>query len=95
MPDGDFSAISILFPLGTFTGNQSSIPYGGSKAMALRMADKYVSLGGSIETSCEVTDLTIERKQVKNVKNRDGSSFTGDHFIAACDARVLHERLLK
>jgi hypothetical protein len=45
MPDGNFSAISILFPLGTFTGNQSSIPYGGSKALAMRMVDKYISRG--------------------------------------------------
>jgi phytoene dehydrogenase-like protein len=95
MPDGNYSAISILFPLGTFTGNQSSIPYGGSKALAMRMVDKYVSLGGKIETSCEVTDLTIKRKQVDTVHCRNGKSFTGDYFIAACDAKVLYERLLK
>jgi phytoene dehydrogenase-like protein len=95
MPDGDFSAISILFPLGTFTGNQSSIPYGGSKAMAMRMLDKYVSLGGKVETSCEVTDLTIQGKQVNKINCRKGNSFTGDYFIAACDANVLYESLLK
>jgi len=95
MPEGDFSAISILFPLGTFTGDQSSIPYGGSKAMAMRMMDKYVSLGGQLETSCEVTDVTIEGKQVSKVNCRNGQSFAGDYFIAACDANVLYERLLK
>jgi len=95
MPDGDFSAISVLFPLGTFTGNQSSIPYGGSKAMAMRMVDKYVSLGGKVETSCEVRDLTIKRGKVNNIYCRNGKSFTGEYFIAACDANVLYERLLK
>ena len=95
MPEGDFSAISILFPLGTFTGNQSSIPYGGSKAMALRMVDKYVSLGGKIETSCEATDLSIKGKKVDKIHCSNGKSFAGDYFIAACDAKVLYEKLLK
>jgi phytoene dehydrogenase-like protein len=95
MPEENFSAISVLFPLGTFTGNQSSIPYGGSKAMAMRMVDKYVSLGGKVETSCEVTDLTIKRRQVNKMNCRNGKSFTGDYFIAACDAKVLYEKLLK
>ena len=95
MPEGDFSAISILFPIGTFTGDQSSIPYGGSKAMAMRMMDKYVSLGGQVERSCEVTDVTIKGKQVIKIHCMNGQSFTGDYFIAACDAKVLYERLLK
>jgi phytoene dehydrogenase-like protein len=95
MPEGNYSAISILFPLGTFTGNQSSIPYGGSKAMALRMMDRYISLGGKIEKSCEAIDLSIHQKQVNEVICRNGKSFTGDYFIAACDAKVLYDRLLK
>jgi len=50
MPEGEYSAVSIIFPLGTFTGGQSSIPVGGSKALAKRMEDKYLELGGKIET---------------------------------------------
>lgn len=37
MPEGDYSAMSVLFPLGTFTSGQSSIPVGGSRALAKRM----------------------------------------------------------
>ena len=95
MPEGDFSAISVLFPLGTFTGNQSSIPYGGSKALAMRMVDKYVSLGGEVETLCEVTDLAIKGRQVNKIHCSNGKSFAGDYFVAACDAKVLYDRLLK
>lgn len=95
MPEGNFSVISVLFPLGTFTGNQSSIPYGGSKALAMRMRDKYVALGGKIETSCEVTDLTIKNNNVLKANCQNDKSFTADYFIAACDANILYERLLK
>ncbi len=95
MPEGDYSAVSIIFPLGTFTGGQSSIPVGGSKALAKRMEDKYLELGGKIETSCEAEDFAIDGNTVKQVTCKNGKNFEGDFFIAACDANVLYERLLK
>lgn len=95
MPEGEYSASSIIFPLGTFTGGQSSIPIGGSKALAMRMVEKYLSLGGTIEASCEVMDLDIEGDTVQRIKCKSGKSFEADYVIAACDAQVLYERLLK
>lgn len=95
MPEGEYSAISVIFPLGTFTGGQSSIPMGGSRELAQRMARKYLSLGGALETSCEAVEAYIEGKKVKSIKCKNGKSFSGDYFIAACDAKVLYEQLLK
>ncbi|MCR3955885.1 MAG: FAD-dependent oxidoreductase [Gudongella sp.] len=95
MPEGDYSAISVLFPLGTFTSEQSSIPKGGSKALANRMFERYISLGGKVETSCEVVELDIKGAAVKGIKCNDGKSFDADYFIAACDPKVLYEKLLK
>jgi phytoene desaturase len=95
MPEGDFSALSLIFALGTFTGGQSSIPYGGSRALALRMVERYLSLGGKVEPSSEVVSLDIEGTAVKRAVCKNGKSFEGDFFIAACDAQVLYERLLK
>lgn len=95
MPEGDYSAVSIIFPLGTFTGGQSSIPLGGSRALARRMEEKYLALGGNIETSCETVELEIEGDSVRRVTCSNGKSFEADYFIAACDANVLYEKLLK
>ncbi|UNC92317.1 phytoene desaturase family protein [Candidatus Contubernalis alkaliaceticus] len=95
MPEGDYSSSSLIFPLGTFTGGQSSIPKGGSKALALRMAERYLSLGGIVEASCEVMDLDIEDDMVTRISCKNGKSFQADYVIAACDAHVLYERLLK
>jgi phytoene desaturase len=95
MPEGDYSAVSIIFPLGTFTGGQSSIPLGGSRALARRMEEKYLALGGNIETSCEVVEMEIEGDSVRRVTCSNGKSFDADYFVAACDAHVLYEKLLK
>lgn len=95
MPEGDYSAVSIIFPLGTFTGGQSSIPLGGSRALARRMEEKYLALGGNIETSCEAVELEIEGDSMRSVTCSNGKSFEADYYIAACDANVLYEKLLK
>ena len=94
LPEGDYSAVSVIFPLGTFTGGQSSIPMGGSKALAMRMADRYLSLGGKVETSSEVVGIDIEEKTVKEIKCKNGNYYEADYFIAATDANVLYEHLL-
>ena len=95
MPEGEYSASSVIFPLGTFTGGQSSIPVGGSKAFAMRMVERYLSLGGTVATSCEAEDLDIEGDTVRRIKCKGGRSFEADYVIASCDAQVLYERLLK
>lgn len=91
---GDYASAFLFFGLSTFVKGQSSIPLGGSKALADRMAERYLALGGTVETGCEVTDVAIDGKRVTHVTAADGRTFTADHFIAACDATVVFERLL-
>ena len=94
MPDG-YSASSVFFALASFTKGQASIPCGGSKKFAKRMAERYLSLGGTIETSWEAVELNIEGNKVKRVICNNGKFFEADYFIAACDAHMLYEKLLK
>jgi phytoene desaturase len=91
---GDYAVAFLFFGLATFAKGQSSIPIGGSKGVADRMADCYRSLGGRVETGCEIVDVAIDGKQVTHVTAADGRTFTADHFVAACDAHFVFERLL-
>lgn len=94
LPKG-YSASSIFFALSTFMNGNASIPYGGSKAFAQRMVDRYLSLGGKIETSCEVVDLVLSKKKIQKVICKNGKTIEADYFVAACDAHVLYNNLLK
>ncbi|HII79399.1 MAG TPA: NAD(P)/FAD-dependent oxidoreductase [Methanosarcina sp.] len=94
LPEG-YSASFIFFALAAFTKGQASIPYGGSKALAMRMVERYLSLGGAIEAPCEAVELAISHKKVQHVTCHNGKTFEADYVIAACDAHVLYERLLK
>jgi len=90
-----YSAAFLFFGLATFTKDESSIPIGGSKAMALRMAEKYQALGGKALTNREVIGVEINKKHVKKMVCKNGETFTGDYYIAACDAHFLFQNLLK
>ncbi len=59
------------------------------------MKEKFLALGGKIETNCEVLDLEIEDKEVKKAVCSNGKTFTADYFIAAIDANFFYEKLLK
>ncbi|MFW6312780.1 MAG: phytoene desaturase family protein [Spirochaetota bacterium] len=91
---GDYAVAFLFFGLATFAQGQSSIPIGGSKAIADRMAERYLALGGKVETGCEVIGIEMEGKRVGHLTTADGRTFTADHYIAACDAHVVFERLL-
>ena len=92
-PDG-YNAAMIFFAVAAFTTDEASIPTGGSRALAERMAGTYLRLGGRIETGCEVSELEIADGEVRSVKSADGRSFPADFFIAACDAHHLYHTLL-
>jgi phytoene dehydrogenase-like protein len=94
LPEG-YSASSIFFALAAFTKGQASIPIGGSKAFSMRMAERYLALGGTIEAPCEAVELVIDCSKVNSVVCKNGKTFEADYVIAACDAHVLYERLLK
>ncbi len=94
LPEG-YSASSVFFALATFTKNQASIPQGGSRALAMRMKERYLALGGVIEAPCEIVELVVQRDQVTRAICKNGRTFEADYFIAACDPRVLYDRLLK
>ena len=91
---GDYAVAFLFFALATFAQGQSSIPIGGSKALADRMAARFLALGGTVETGCEVTGLGIAGKRVSHLTTADGRTFVADHYVAACDAHVVFERLL-
>ncbi|TVR91140.1 MAG: NAD(P)/FAD-dependent oxidoreductase [Spirochaetaceae bacterium] len=95
MAPDNFNAAMIFFAIAAFTTDEASIPKGGSKSLALRMAERYTELGGVLETSCEVQELLIDGKHVRGVVCTDGRRFEPDYVIAACDAHFVYHNLLK
>ncbi len=87
-------ATSFPMAYGNFVGGDGGIPKGGSRAMALRMAERFRSLGGKLFLSKPAEKLNVENGRVKSLRLADGTEVTGDWYIPACDASFTFEKLL-
>ena len=64
-------ASAFLFSYTTISGDNGDIPVGGSKGMALRMAKRYISLGGTLHLQTEVTKIMLSEDQKKATCRRN------------------------
>jgi len=99
MPDG-YSIAAFLFSMATVCCGDGAIPEGGSRKMALRMAEKYNSLGGRIVTKMGVDEIVIanqgtSKARAIGVKLSDQTTVLADYVIAAADVYYTFEKLLK
>lgn len=94
MPEG-YNMVALIFGMATFTSGNGAIPKDGSKAMALRMEKRYLELGGKVINKVSAEEIIIENNQARAVRFSDGSTVKADYVIAACDAKVTFDKLLK
>ncbi len=90
-----YCAYTLPFTLATLATNNGGIPMGGSKAFALRMEEKYKSLGGKINLGQGVEEIIIENNTAKGVILKDGTKIHGDYIVPTCDTNITFNQLLK
>ncbi len=98
MPSG-YSMSSFVFSMATVCKGDGAVPRGGSRAMALRIADTYRALGGKIVTGMGVDEIILEgldtrKAYATGVKLADGTEVQADYVIAACDVYYTFKKLL-
>ena len=84
LTDG-FSAAALVFVFANFCYGNADLPRGGSKAMADRMANKFVSSGGSLYTKTCAIKLIYGKKTAAAVLLSDGELDFADYFIITAD----------
>ncbi|MDO4547943.1 MAG: NAD(P)/FAD-dependent oxidoreductase [Clostridia bacterium] len=84
------------FPMsyGNFTGSDGGVPRGGSRAMALRMSERFKSLGGTLATNCPVEKVVIKGNRAVGVELSNGKTDDADFVICACDTDFTFNKLL-
>ena len=90
----ELSALSLLFAYGAFCIGNADLPYGGSKAAADRMRDRYLELGGELITDNEVEQIILHDKRAVGVRLSDETLIPCDAVICACDPFITFGRLL-
>lgn len=91
---GPGNLFSMIYSYSTVVIGDGGIPEGGSKLMAERMRDKFLSLGGTLLLNSNVNSILIDKKTAVGVDLTDGTRIMGDYVITCCDANYALNRLL-
>ncbi len=90
----DFSAVAFIMMLGWFHQKNAGYLTGGSLPMAIRMADKYKSLGGKLTLGKRVANIVVENNTAKGVILTDDTKITADYVVGAADGHsIIYEML--
>ncbi len=90
-----YSIAAFIFSLGIFSSGNGAVPRGGSLAMAKRMKERFKAVGGKLVTNSPVAEIAVEGDIAAGIRLADGTFEAADYVIAACDARVTFDELLK
>jgi len=89
-----FMALALIVVFANFCGGNGDIPKGGSCAMAKRMTDRFIFLGGTVVLGKEA--VRIERDGTRAIRAffSDGDAISADYFIITADPAVAFGKLL-
>lgn len=89
-----YNISSLMYVMANFSLGNAALPKGGSLAMAQRLEQKYLSLGGKIKTSCKAVKIEIEDKVAKSVAFANGETAAFDDIVCACDTDITFNKLI-
>jgi|LSQX01.1.fsa_nt_gb phytoene dehydrogenase-like protein len=101
MLPADQSAFVLFFTLSTVMSGNGGRPEGGSRAMALRMTEKFETLGGVLHLGSRVEEICVENGIATGIRissDRAGAAgdfITADHVLSSTDVHVTLNRFLK
>jgi phytoene dehydrogenase-like protein len=81
----DFSALAFIMMFAWFNQKNAGYLIGGSLPLAMRMTDRFISLGGRLTTGKRVTKIIVEGSSAKGVILSDNSEIKADYVISAAD----------
>ncbi len=84
---------NVMFLAGLQRGDLGR-PWGGSGAMAQRMADRYRSLGGEIVYGATVREIIVESDRARGVRLADGTEHRADVIVSAADGYATVFKML-
>lgn len=88
-----FNAFYFLQTLVNLSVGNDSIPEGGSHAMRDRIVNRFLSLGGKIEYSSDVTSVILENGVARGVIVK-GKEYRADYVVVASDMHYALNNLL-
>lgn len=89
-----YNISSLMYVMANFSMGNAALPRGGSLAMAKRMEQRYLSLGGVIKTSHKAAKIDVQDKMARSVIFENGETATFDDIVCACDTDITFRKLI-
>jgi len=90
----DYNFMSFLYMFSHVTSKNGGIPIGGSRAMATRIKQRYLALGGQIRCNAEVERVNVENDVATGVTLKNGEILDADWVVAATPSEHTLKTLL-
>ena len=90
----DFSLIAMLFTLAWFNKKKVGYPVGGSMDFSRAIEKRFKDLGGEILYNKKVERIRIINDKASGIKLEDGSKYSADYVISACDGKTTIYKML-
>ncbi|MDD7316419.1 MAG: NAD(P)/FAD-dependent oxidoreductase [Bacillales bacterium] len=85
MPGNKSNLYQALYAFGTCASDSGGVPYGGSLAMANRIANNYEHLGGFIHYGKSVKEIIIKKNKAVGIRLTNGEEHYADYVISSTD----------
>ncbi|UOO37471.1 NAD(P)/FAD-dependent oxidoreductase [Oscillospiraceae bacterium CM] len=89
-----YTAMAFISTLAGMNAGDCGYPRGGSRALARRMAQKFLSLGGKVFYNCKVDKILVEGGKATGIRLADGREVRADHVVSCADGYDTLTRLL-
>ena len=90
----EFSAMALIMIISTFCGENGGIPKGSSCAMAKRMTQRFLKLGGKLLLKKDAVRINKKNGKANSVTFEDGTRMQADYVIITSDPAVAFKKLL-
>ncbi len=91
----EYNFMSLIYMLAHVSNKNGGIPVGGSQELSERMKEKYISLGGELLLSKEVSCVEIENNVAKGVNLINGEFIPSDYVVSSAPIEHTLKILLK
>jgi len=91
----DQCANILPYTLATVMTGNGGRPEGGSRAMSLRMAQMFTSLGGKLILGTPIDEIVVENGCATGVRLAGGDFAAADHVLSAADVHITLKKFLR
>jgi len=91
---GDYKANALVMTLASMHAGDSGFPAGGSRALAKRMEQRFLALGGEVFYRHKVDKVIVENGKAAGLRMTDGKEVRGDIVISCADGYATLYRML-